>query len=72
MTRRIRIWVLLGLVVLGGTSLFALPPHEMIWEYYTDASLTTLCGEKILQCGGGYYRWGCQTAFYIQYQGGDC
>jgi hypothetical protein len=44
----------------------------MIWEYYTDASLTTLCGEKILQCGGGYYRWGCQTAFYIQYQGEDC
>jgi hypothetical protein len=71
MTRRIRIWLLLALVVLGGASLFALPPHEIYWEYYTDASKTELCGEKWNICGsvGGY---GCRTAYYIVYQGSDC
>jgi len=71
MTRRIRIWMLLGLLVLGATSLVAIPPHEIWWEYYTDNTYTELCGEKWNICGhvGGY---GCRTAYYIIYQGGDC
>jgi hypothetical protein len=64
MTRKIRIWVLLALLVVGATSLFALPPNEVTWEYYSDSSFSTLCGEKILFCSGYVWKWGCQTSYY--------
>ena len=71
MTRRIRIFMLLGLLVLGATSLVAAPDHEIWWEYYTDATYTELCGEKWNICGsiGGY---GCRTSYVIVYSGGPC
>ena len=71
MTRRIRISLLLVLLVVGGTSLFAAPDHEIWWEYYTDSSKTVLCGEKWNICGaiGGY---GCRTPYYVIYNGGPC
>ena len=72
MTRRIRVWMLLALLVLGATSLVALPPNEVITEYYTDASKTELCGEKILWCNGYTYSWGCVTSYWVRYAGEDC
>ncbi|HEX6100547.1 MAG TPA: DUF6289 family protein [Thermoanaerobaculia bacterium] len=64
MTRQIRVWVLLGLLILGGTSLLALPPNEVTWEYYSDNTYTNLVGEKILFCSGQRWSWGVQTAYY--------
>jgi hypothetical protein len=64
--------MLLALLVVGGTSLLALPPNEVITEYYTDATKTEQCGEKILWCDGHTYSWGCVTPYYIRYQGDPC
>ena len=64
MTRQIRVWVLLGLLVLGGTSLLALPPNEVDWEYYSDGSYTNLVGERILFCNGSTWSWGIRTSYY--------
>jgi hypothetical protein len=64
MTRQFRVWVLLGLLILGGTSLLALPPNEVTWEYYSDNTYTNLVGEKILFCNGHRWSWGVQTAYY--------
>ena len=64
MTRRIRIWVLLGLLVVGGSSLLALPPNEVTWEYYSDATFTELVGERILFCSGQWWSWGVRTSYY--------
>lgn len=66
MTRQIRVWVLLALVAIGGTSLFALPPNEVWWEYY-DSTYTNLVGEKALFCNGQRYSWGIQTSYYYTY-----
>ncbi len=67
MTRKIRIWMLLALLAVGATSLFALPPNEVDWEYYTDASKTVLCGEKILFCNGHVWKWGTATPYYYSW-----
>jgi hypothetical protein len=72
MTRQIRVFLLLALVLLGTTSLVALPPNEIITEYYTDATKTVLCGERWLLCNGQTYKWGCTTTYYIRYAGMDC
>ena len=64
MTRQIRIWVLLGLLVLGATSILALPPNEVNWEYYSDGTYTNLVGERILFCSGQTWQWGVRTAYY--------
>lgn len=64
MTRRIRVFMLLALLLVGGVSLLALPPNEVNWEYYTDSSFSTLCGERILFCGGYTWSWGCRTSYY--------
>jgi hypothetical protein len=63
MTRNIRIWVLLALLAVGATSLFALPPNEVNWEYY-DSTYTNLVGERILFCNGQTWSWGVRTSYY--------
>lgn len=63
MNRRIRIWVLLALLAVGGTSLLALPPNEVTWEYY-DSTYTNLVGERILFCSGQWWQWGVRTSYY--------
>jgi hypothetical protein len=71
MTRRIRVFLLLALLLAGGGSLVALPPHEAYWEYYTNATYTELCGERWMTCWG-IQSWGCRTNYYIYWQGDDC
>lgn len=66
MTRQTRIWILLALLVVGTTSLLALPPNEVWWEYY-DSSYTNLVGERALFCNGQRWSWGIQTAYYYTY-----
>jgi hypothetical protein len=72
MDRGIRVLMLLALIVLGTTSLVALPPNEVITEYYTSAAKTELCGERILFCNGSTWSWGCVTSYWIRYAGEDC
>jgi len=61
----------MALLIVGATSLFAMPQYEIYWEYYTDNTYTELCGEKWNLCGyvGGY---GCRTVYYIVYNGEAC
>lgn len=66
MTRQTRIWILLALLVVGTTSLLALPPNEVWWEYY-DSTYTNLVGERALFCNGQRWSWGIQTAYYYTY-----
>ena len=71
MARRIRVLLLLGLLLVGGTSLIAAPDHEVYWEYYTDNTYSVLCGERWVLCTG-IYSWGCRTSYYIVWDGDDC
>lgn len=72
MTNRTRILVLFALLLVGVTSMMAAPDHDIEYTYYTDSSLTVECGGKIISCGGGVYRWGCQTAWYTIYHWPPC
>ena len=71
MTRRVRVWILLALLAVGGVSLLATPHHETYWEYYTDSSYSTLCGEKWVLCTG-VVSWGVPSQYHIISQGPDC
>ena len=71
MTRRIRVLVLLALLAIGGASLFAMPDHEVFFEYYTDNTYSELCGEKWVLCYV-IYGYGCRTPYVIVYDGDDC
>ena len=71
MARRIRILGLFVLLLVGTTSLMALPDHEIEIDYYTDATLTEWCGYKYILCystGQG----GCRTSYFTVYHGPDC
>ncbi|HET8775750.1 MAG TPA: hypothetical protein VFP80_18275 [Thermoanaerobaculia bacterium] len=71
MARRIRTLLLLALVLLGTTSLFALPDHEIYFEYYKDDTYQTLVGERLITCFG-IYQWGVQTPDRLVFHGPDC
>jgi hypothetical protein len=71
MTRRIRVFLLLALLLVGTTSLFALPDHEIYYEFYSDASYTELVGERFITCFG-IYSWGIQTSYRLVFHGPDC
>jgi hypothetical protein len=68
---RIRIAGLALLVLLGVSSLMAMPDHETEFDYYTDATKTVECGYKFVTCHG-IIRSGCQTQWYDFYDLGDC
>ena len=72
MQKRIRLAVLLLMLVIGVTSLFAAPDHEIYITYYTDATYTDECGYYAYTCFGPPQRSGCQTAYYSVEEGGDC
>ena len=55
----------------NSASLFAMPDHEVFFEYYTDNTYTELCGEKYVTCYG-IYGWGCRTVYVVVYDGDDC
>ena len=71
MTRRIRVFLLLALLLVGGGSLLAMPDHEVFFEYYTDATYSELCGERWVLCYG-IYSLGCRTSYVVIYDGDDC
>lgn len=56
------IW--LGLAAMSPPTTHACPPQMIEYTYYTDSSLTTPCGWKIITCSCGVYRDGCTTSFY--------
>ncbi len=71
MPRRIRVFLLLALLLLGTTSLFALPDHEIYFEYYADGTYLDLVGERLITCFG-IYQWGIQTPYRLVFHGPDC
>jgi hypothetical protein len=71
MSNRVRVLVLFALLLVGVTSMMALPDHEIEYTYYTDATKTVECGWRIISCSGVYSS-GCRTAFYTIDQGMDC
>lgn len=71
MANRIRIIGLLLLLLVGATSLMAMPDHEVYITYYTDATYTEECGYKWVLCYG-IFRDGCVTAYYVAEDGPDC
>jgi hypothetical protein len=72
MTKRLRIIGLLLLVLVGGTSLFAMPDHEVYTEFYPDATYDVPCGYRWVTCSG-IIRSGCQnTGYSVTYDGDPC
>ena len=69
--RRIRIFGLMLLLLLGATSLMALPDREQYVEFYPDDTYETLCGYRWILCFG-IYESGCNTPYYIETFGPDC
>lgn len=71
MVKRIRIIALLAMLLVGVTTLTALPDHEVYTEFYTDGTYSTQCGYRWVTCGG-IIRSGCVTEWSVTYDGGDC
>jgi hypothetical protein len=42
------------------------PPHTTEIIYYTDASMTVMCGRESLTCWCNEAHWGCQTPYYTE------
>lgn len=72
MAKRIRLIGLLVLLVVGASSLMAMPDHEVYTEFYTDGTYSVQCGYRWVTCSG-IIRSGCQnTGFSVTYDGDDC
>jgi hypothetical protein len=72
MKQRIRLLVVLAMLVIGATSLVAAPDHAFYVTYYTDATYTVECGYWYYTCFGSPVRSGCQTAYSVYEDWGDC
>jgi hypothetical protein len=72
MAKRIRLIGLVVLLVVGASSLMAMPDHEVYTEFYPDATYDVPCGYRWVTCGG-IIRSGCQnTGYSVTYDGDDC
>lgn len=72
MAKRIRIVGLVFMLLVGGTSLFAMPDHEVYTEFYTDGTYSVQCGYRWVTCHG-IIRSGCQnTGYEVTYDGDPC
>jgi hypothetical protein len=72
MAKRIRLIGLLLLLVLGASSLLAMPDHEVYTEFYPDGTYGEPCGYRWVTCHG-IIREGCQnTGYSVTYDGDDC
>jgi hypothetical protein len=71
MANRIRVIGLLLLLLVGVTSLMAMPDHEVYTTFYTDGTYATECGWRFVSCHG-IYRDGCVTAYYVTEDGDPC
>ncbi|MDQ1590237.1 MAG: hypothetical protein QOG71_864 [Pyrinomonadaceae bacterium] len=47
----------------AGTGASACPPQTVEVTYYTDASMTVICGRASLTCYCNSSHWGCQTDY---------
>ena len=72
MAKRVRLFVLFVMLMVGATSVFALPDHEIEIDYYTDATLTEWCGYRYYLCGASWAVGGCQTTHLTRWDGPDC
>lgn len=72
MARRIRLFVLVGMLIAGAISLVAAPDHAFYVTYYTDDTYTVECGYYYYTCFGSPQRSGCQTAYYVYEDDGPC
>jgi hypothetical protein len=72
MSSRVRLFVLVLMLTLGATSLFALPDNEIQIDYYTDATLGEWCGYRYYVCGPNWVAGGCRTSYSTYYEGPDC
>ncbi|HEU4889253.1 MAG TPA: hypothetical protein VFV49_15305 [Thermoanaerobaculia bacterium] len=64
MSRNVRYLVLLVLLTIGiVSSVQAVPPHGFYVQYFSDASMTELVGEREYWCYGGISSWGDRTEF---------
>lgn len=72
MAKHFRIVGLVVMLLVGGTSLFAMPDHEVYTEFYTDGTYTVQCGYRYVTCHG-IIRSGCQnTGYEVTYDGDSC
>ena len=74
MKRKLTVAALLALMTLGITSaLQALPDGGTGFDdvYYSDATFTTMVGERYMECNSGVYRWGVITQYKDGYDW-DC
>ena len=72
MARRMRMLGLLVLLLVGASSLLAMPDHEVYTEFYTDGTYSVQCGYRWVTCYG-IIREGCQnTGYSVTYDGDDC
>ncbi len=55
--------LILGLALMGSSSVFAGPTLAFTKVYYSDASLTVEVGGISVDCNGKVYRWGVITPF---------
>lgn len=72
MTTRTRMIALLVLLLMGTTSLMALPDHWIEIYYYTDSTYSTECGYLFYTCGSRWYGEGCRTQYHVDYHYEDC
>ncbi|MEO8380486.1 MAG: hypothetical protein ABI779_12545 [Acidobacteriota bacterium] len=72
MAKKIRLMGLVVLLLVGATSLVAMPDHEVYTEFYTDGTYAVECGYRWVTCHG-IIREGCQnTGYSVTYDGDDC
>lgn len=67
-----RVWMMVGLVFLLAATLFvSLPqPSQAAGSYcettfYSDATHTTIVGERIKTCSGSVFTWGTTSAYKV-------
>ncbi|HEV7920225.1 MAG TPA: hypothetical protein VGR02_05485 [Thermoanaerobaculia bacterium] len=72
MAKRIRLFVLVAMLIVGAVSLVAAPDHAFYVTYYTDDTYTVECGYWYYTCFGSPQRSGCRTAYSIYEDWGDC
>lgn len=68
-----RVWITLGLVALLAVTLFVALPSASVatgtyceTTFYSDATYTTIVGERIVNCQGQLYTWGTTSTFKIK------
>ncbi len=64
MNRKFFSTVLLAIVMVASSSVFAGPSFSWSQTYYSDASMTVEIGGKFVSCSGVVYRWGITSLYW--------